>query len=1044
MAQYEMNLRDYWRIVRRRRVLIISSTALISLFSLWFAKQKTPVYQATAAVRYEQATSLTGLLVEVLSLSPGNDPIETQTTIIGSYAVMEQVAKRLGRLPANSESPPVRESQSYTALVDSLAGQIKTTRVGGTNIIDITATSTTPREARDLANTVAQVYKGYAATLRSARLSEARQFIEQQLREVETRLKQTDERVWAFRDANAVISPNGESTAQLSLLTQLRGEIEKTRRQRSELEQAQAWLDRDSNSPDAPPVVVEGLNPSIARTLDNLAQLTIERNLLLVDLTDKHPRVQAINDGIHRLRAGLRREVAAQIAQFRTREQILNQQLDERFQKSREALGVELSLQRLQREAKINDDLFTLLKTRQQEAMIKEAEHVDEVTIVRPATEPTAPIGGRGTNSVLAGAMIGLLVGLVLAFVQETLDTSIGTIEDVEAYLEVPVLAIIPHLDPADTLERLIARPELAETDRDSLRRYALLITHFDPKSPVAEAYRTLRTNIQFARMDRPGKVFVMTSPTLQEGKTMTIANLALAMAQNRQKTLLLGANLRRPAIHRYFGIEREPGLSDVLTGGARWQDCIRTSADLVMGRFEMEEVLAAPELDSLHIIESGPIPPNPSELLSTPAFANFLQEVREQYHIVLIDTPPVLPVTDAAIVAGQVDGVILVYQAGKVGRIVLKRAKAHIESARGLVWGVVLNDVQPEVSGSDAYSHYYAHYYGEERASSEPEQPKRRAERLRATVAGLAGRWRKGGAGSVPPTPAAPETAAPAAPETAAPAAPEMAAPAAPQSRSERKRSRGIGLLVLVTAALAVGVGLFWMSRLGQHPASIDIPRLRPSDRPAPLASTSSPQLVPAPPVPTAAEASAATTSPAAVPPVGPAAQTRVPTESATPTPPSADGGDAAYAIEFGPFLSRLEADQVEHRLNQAGYPTTRDRQPLEASVYGVFIEGGPTQVEANALAGTLREQGFPDTIVKGSSEPFVVQVGEAAPLRAAVQLGEQLRRKGYRVRLSAQPGEAIQFVLRSGSFSEPQQATRERQKFAELGIPNHVVRIK
>src|SRR5207253_5714341 len=148
--------------------------------------------------------------------------------------------------------------------------------------------------------------------------------------------------------------------------------------------------------------------------------------------------------------------------------------------------------------------------------------------------------------------------------------------------------------------------------------------------------------------------------------------------------------------------------------GNARWRDCIRTVADILMGRFEMEDIMASPGLDNLHILESGPIPANPSELLSTPAMAQLLTEVREDYDIVLIDTPPVLPVTDSAIAAAQADGVVLVYQAGKVGRLVLKRAKAHLESARAAVWGVVLNDVQSEIAGY-TYAHYYTHYYGEE-----------------------------------------------------------------------------------------------------------------------------------------------------------------------------------------------------------------------------------------------------------------------------------------------------------------------------------------
>jgi Mrp family chromosome partitioning ATPase/uncharacterized protein involved in exopolysaccharide biosynthesis len=719
MAQYEMNLRDYWRIISRRRLVILGSTVLVAVFSFWFAKQKVPTYQATAQVRYEQSTSVTGLLVEVLSFAPTNDPIETQLSVIRSFPVMEEAARRLGRLPSGSASAAMRESRTFAAVLDALAAQIQTKRVGGTNIIEITGTSTNSREARDIANTTAVVYREYAAQLRNARITEARQFIEQQLKEVEARVKRADEEIWAFREANRVISPGAESTVLLSLFTQLRGEIERTRQQRTELELAQSRLGRGATTGDER-LLVEAANPTIIRLQGSLAEFRLERNMLELELTGRHPRLQAVDDRIRRVTGELKREVAAQVQLLRNREEILNRQIGELFQKNREVPAVELALQRLHREAKINDDLLTLLKTKHQEALIKEAERVDEVTIARLAPEPGDPVASEASSSLLAGALIGLILGLVLAFIRETLDTSIGTIEDVEGYLEVPVLGIIPHIDTRETIDRLIERrPELAELDSDALHRQALLITHFDPKSPVAEAFRTLRTNLQFARMDRQGKVFVVTSPTLQEGKTMAVINLALSMAQNGQRTLLVGGNMRRPSIYRFFGIEREPGLSDILVGNARWRDCIRTVADFLLGRFELEDVTAAPGLDNLDIIESGAIPPNPSELLSTQAMADFLRAVREQYDVVLIDTPPVLPVTDAAIVAGQVDGVILVYQAGKVGRLVLKRAKVHLESARAQVWGVVLNDVLAEVAGSSTYTHYYTHYYGEETGES-------------------------------------------------------------------------------------------------------------------------------------------------------------------------------------------------------------------------------------------------------------------------------------------------------------------------------------
>jgi Mrp family chromosome partitioning ATPase/uncharacterized protein involved in exopolysaccharide biosynthesis/cell division protein FtsN len=1035
VAQYEMNLRDYWRIVRRRRLVIVASTLMVAFLSYWFTQQRVPVYQATSSVRYQQSASLAGLLVEVLSYSSG-DTIDSQATIIRSFPVMEDVARRLGRLPAGAGSAPARESKTYAAAIDSLIGQVKTARVGDTNIIEIMATSSNPREARDLANTVAEAYRDYSTKLRNARVTEARQFIEAQLRDVEARVKRNEEEMWAFREANRIISPGAESTVLLSLFTQLRSDIERARQQRTELELAQGRLARgDLTTGDR--VFVEATNPAVSRLQASLVELTLERNNLALELTEKHPRLKVIDDRIREVQLELQREVAAQIAQLRSREEILNRQIGELFQKNKEVPTVELALQRLQREARVNDDLLTLLKTKHQEALIKEAERVEEVTIMRPASEPGEAASGETAHVLVAGALIGLILGMVLAFVQETLDTSIGTIEDVESYLEVPVLGVIPHIDPRETVDRLLERrPGLAQMDRESLQRHALLVTHFDPKSPVAEAYRTLRSNIQFARMDRPGKVFVVTSPTLQEGKTTTIVNLALTMAQSGQKTLLLGANLRRPSIFRFFGIEREPGLSEILVGSARWQDCLRTVADLLMGRFEMEDVMAAPGLDNLNIIESGAVPANPSEILSTPALADFFRQVRQHYDIVLIDTPPVLPVTDSAIVAAQVDGVILVYQAGKVGRLVLKRAKIHLESARAQVWGVVLNDIQPEVSGSASYTHYYTHYYGEEGAGS-PAPAKGWTERLRSLLPSRVSAGR-----SRPPEPS--RLAASADLGAAAGPADEPAAPAG--SRPIR-----IVAITLVTLALAAAAGLGWWTGWVAPPPSLqNLLQGWLTSREAPAALLVQRKPLARPPAPAPVASSGVMPAPAPPAPVTLAP----PPRPATPAPPAATAAapsepapalSATFALEFGPFLTEVDADRVERQLNLRGLQTARFRQRAAgASVYGVFIDNVPTRADAEKLAAELRAREFPEPLVVGSAEPYAVRVGPPAALRIAVQMAERLKENGHIVRVSAQPGDAVTFTIRHGHFEDRAEAEQRRRDLAAQGASGQVVRVK
>jgi polysaccharide biosynthesis transport protein len=1053
VAQYEMNLRDYWLIVRRRRMIIIASTVLVALLSFSFARQKVPIYQAAAAVKFEQSTQLSGLLVEVLSYSSA-DSIETQVTIIKSYPILEEVAKRLGYLKERPTGAASREAKGYWAALDSVNGNLRVARVPNTSILEITATSTKPREAQDLANATAEAYRDYNKSLRNSRVTEARRFIESQLKDVEARSRRTEAEIWAFREANRIVAPGAESSVLMSLFTQVRGDIEKARQQRLELESIQQRLAGLNGAAPTDRVFIETSNPAMQKLQGTLSELQLERNNLSIEVTDRHPRLQALDDRIREVRAEMRREVSAQIAMLRNREEFLNRQIGDLQQKNRELPTLELSLQRLQREAKTNDDLLALLKTKHQEALIKEAEQIEEVSIVRPATEPDTPIGGETANTMLVGAVLGLALGLVLAFVRETLDTSIGTIEDVEAYLGVPVLGVVPHIDSRETVQRILERrPALAQIDPEALLSHSLLITHFDPKSPVAEAYRTLRTNIQFARMERSGKVLVVSSPTLQEGKTTTIVNLALTMAQSGQKTLLIGANMRRPSIHRFFGIEREPGLSNILVGSAQWRDCIRTVADILMGRFEMEDIMAAPGLDNLHIIEAGPVPANPSELLSTPAMTGFLHSVRDVYDVILVDTPPILPVTDSAIVASQADGVVLVYQAGKVGRLVLKRAKVHVENVGGKVWGVVLNDVKTEIAGY-AYTQYYTHYYGEETVV---DRRKERLQRVREFVRNLFQREARAEAvvadrESVMSTDAIDHIDSSSA---SVPAVEPVAldTPAFGAFGSTKARRLWMGAVALAFLAALGGLAGWRLGWFGgsQRPKELFRQRLE-APSPAPTKAVAAPRPVAPPPGPAISpvlELSAPAMS------LGPAAAPSAPIERsapvASPAPPKpaaqpsgALPAAARFAIEFGPFMTAPEAERVERQLNEAGCPTVRFRQQIGAALYAVLIEKLPSAREAQALVAALRQQGFAEAFVVGEREPLSVQVGLPLPLRGAVQAAERLRASGHQVRVAAQPGEAVMFALRHGNFATLGEAEAKGQELMRLGLVNQVVRVK
>ncbi len=226
---------------------------------------------------------------------------------------------------------------------------------------------------------------------------------------------------------------------------------------------------------------------------------------------------------------------------------------------------------------------------------------------------------------------------------------------------------------------------------KHSTERRRSLITHEDPKSPISEAFRTLRTNIQFASVDQEIESLMVTSTGPAEGKSTIAANLATVMAQSGKKTLLIDADLRKPTVNHTFRFLNNEGLTQVLTGQASLEQVVKTNTDV----------------DNLDILTSGPIPPNPAELLGSRAMSRLLEEAKSHYHLVLFDTPPVIAVTDAQVLASQVDGVLLVISSGKTNREMAVRAKELLEQVQANILGCVLNNRKMK-----AGSQYY-YYYG-------------------------------------------------------------------------------------------------------------------------------------------------------------------------------------------------------------------------------------------------------------------------------------------------------------------------------------------
>jgi len=710
MAQYDVDLRDYWRIIKKRKAIIILMVIMVGIFSYGFAKLKepTPLYSASAAIKIERATNLSAILTGNFWAQGEN--LVTHAYIITSYPVLVHAAKVLGILKEESSLDEIRNNKKDLALIKGLQSKVEAIREEGTNIINIAAVYRKPVEAARIANTIARSYKAYNIREKNRKTTETKAFIEGQLDKTHEGLKAAENKLQSFREGYALISMDAQTQNILTRLNNVEVDYDKVRKQQDEIEtqfrffekstgEGEMSADRLQFSPDP--------DSPLYSLRSKLGELLIKRETLSMNFTEKHPEVVAVNDQIRAIINELRNEMQVLLGKLNAREKDLGEQLSNLRNQSMGLPEKALQLVRLQREVTMLEALYSNLKTKYQETLITESGRIEEVSIVRPALIPSRPFNiPSKAMIVMTGIIMGFIIGMIFAFGFEVFDTSMGTIEDVEELLQVPVLGVISFMGKDEKIKKGIKKKV---SDKD---RKIDLIAHYDPKSLPAETFRTLRSNLEFMRVDKKSKSFLVTSAFVQEGKTFNVVNLALSMAQAGKKVLLVEADLRKPVIHKMFGLNRIPGLTDHILGNYSWQEIRHTITDVMLGDFELEEILRTPGLDNLNIIPAGTNPPNPTEILRSECFKTFIKEAHVKYDMVFIDAPPILPVADATEVSTLVDGVVLVYTVGKIGRGVLKRAKTSLDNVGGKVVGVILNNVKPE-AGPDYFKYHTQYYYG-------------------------------------------------------------------------------------------------------------------------------------------------------------------------------------------------------------------------------------------------------------------------------------------------------------------------------------------
>jgi capsular exopolysaccharide synthesis family protein len=706
-------VRDSLTILRKQIWYALLFFALVVAgVAVWTFRQ-VPLYEATASIIIDpQPPRVFSQLREVVELGTGSfwankEYYETQYKVLASRDLAEKVveALQLESSPSFLGLERIRDPQERLAAqeranpVSIVRGGLAVQPVQDSRVVRLVYRHPVPAHAQEVVNTLAKVYQKANIEYRSVATVGATRDLNTQFRELKKKLEEAEDRLAQFKQKNGIIVANVE--AQLGIITEelqsLSATISNLLSERERLEARLARirgmnLDQDWGSLDE--AFASPLLTQLKQTYLRLSQEKIE---LSIDLMEKHPRVRtaeeqlalvkkSIDGEVRGIVAGMERNLAAlQDTESAHRARLRRIEAEAR---RLEALNTEFT--RLTREAEENRNLYEMVVTRLRETSLTGQIEVNNIRLLDLALLPKAPSTPRTTLNLTMAILLGLLGGIAFAFLVEFLDRSIRTREDVEA-LGIPFLGIAP--DVAESERKRSGSPDLYVADH--------------PRSSAAECVRLVRTNLLFALPGREVRKLVVTSASPKEGKTHTALNLAISMALSNQKTLLIDSDMRRPRLNKVFGTSEAAGLSN-----------------LCVGKAEIDDVVQKTAIENLFLLPSGPIPPNPAELLQTEQFLGTLDAISRKFDKLIFDSPPIMAVADPLILSRFVDGVILVVRSGVSSRDVVFRGVQALSDVQARVLGAVLNGVDITKPYYGRYYQYYRRGYGQESHDADPGTP--------------------------------------------------------------------------------------------------------------------------------------------------------------------------------------------------------------------------------------------------------------------------------------------------------------------------------
>ena len=697
----KIDFRAYWRTIRKRWPFVVLSMIVATVIAFVYTYRQPKIYESTCQVIIEpMAPQVLPGSKDVVELGTGTfwankEFYETQYRIIQSTSVGQRTAEKLGLQYDPDYAPVVGASRDLVALGRTIAGQISVKPLKDSRLALITVEDRKPQRAALIANTVADTYIEYNLDYKLEGARSAMAWLAEQESELKRQLEESELKLYHYKkDRNLLAVSLDDKQSMLSQnlasvnakLTDLHIRLLEMDAKRKMIERARDDISDKANLPE----IRE--KPAIEKLRDSYIQLNKDYADLSSRYGPSHPKMKSLQGEMDVTRSAYQEEINGVLATFeKSYQELLDNERSLKVlmeQQKREAIElskIEVEYKPLQRSAEQEDKMYGIIAARQKEIDITGPMKTNNVRVLERAIVPGIPVRPRPVQNLLLGLMIGLGTGIGLAFAIEALDNTLKTQQDVEQFLGTPVLGLVPVIGASPGAEALQQGDNLRERD---------LGVFLDPKSVAAECCRSIRTNILFMSPDRPLKTMVVTSPSPQEGKTTTAINLGVTMAEAGGRVLIVDTDMRRPRLHRSFGVPNQTGISTVIVGKAT-----------------LEEAIKHTDVPNLDVLPCGPVPPNPSELLHTERFGVVLADLAKLYDRIILDSPPTSAVTDPAVLGNLADGVVLVIKAGETTREAAMHARRQLATAKARLFGVVVNAIDFS-NPAYGYEYYYRNYY--------------------------------------------------------------------------------------------------------------------------------------------------------------------------------------------------------------------------------------------------------------------------------------------------------------------------------------------